>query len=120
MFRSKYTFEQRNKEAEKMIQKYPGRCPIICEKVTNSTDPLPQIDKTKYLVPRGLTFGQMVFVIRKRLNLNPEIAIFIFVNNNQLPPSSFLIEQVYEQYKDADGFLYMTYAGENTFGFFKI
>lgn len=33
----------------------------------------------RYLVPADLTVGQFVYVIRKRIKLSPEKAIFIFV-----------------------------------------
>ena len=33
-----------------------------------------------------------------------------------LPPSVSTLQAVYDQYKDEDGFLYMTYSGENFFG----
>jgi GABA(A) receptor-associated protein len=35
----------------------------------------------RYLVPSDLTVGQFVYVIRKRIKLSPEKAIFIFVKN---------------------------------------
>jgi len=62
-----------------------------------------------------LTVGQFVYVVRKRIKLSPEKAIFIFVNNT-LPPTAALISAIYEEHKDEDGFLYVTYSGENTFG----
>jgi len=40
----------------------------------------------RYLVPADLTVGQFVFVIRKRIKLDAEKAIFVFVDN-VLPPS---------------------------------
>jgi GABA(A) receptor-associated protein len=46
---------------------------------------------------------------------SPEKAIFIFVNN-VLPPSSSLLSQVYQEHMDEDGFLYVVYSSENTFG----
>ncbi len=46
---------------------------------------------------------------------SPEKAIFIFVNN-VLPPSSSLLSQVYQEHMDEDGFLYVLYSSENTFG----
>lgn len=99
-------------------------------------------------MPADLTLGQFVYVVRKRINLSPEKAIFIFVKNI-LPPTgemkvnSFyfsdglrrnfldnpfmiknfgfvfaaaLMSAIDEDNKDEDGFLYMTYSGENTFG----
>ena len=117
MFKSKYSFEERKKESTNIMLKYPDRIPVICEKSHNK-DSIPLIDKTKYLVPSDLTFGQIIFVIRKRLKLNPEIGIFLFVNN-KLPTSSLLMGHVYDKYKEKDGFLYITYAGENTFGKLK-
>jgi hypothetical protein len=30
-----------------------------------------------------------------------------------------LISAIYEKHKDVDGFLYITYSGENTFGFLE-
>ena len=86
---------------------------VICEKAEASD--VPNIDKKKYLVPADLTVGQFVYVIRKRISLPQEKAIFVFVNNS-LPPTASLMSEVYEKNKDADGFLYITYSGENTFG----
>lgn len=40
----------------------------------------------RYLVPADLTVGQFVYVIRKRIRVSPEQAIFMFVRN-VLPPT---------------------------------
>ena len=79
---------------------------MICEKVEKSD--IATIDKKKYLVPADLTVGQFVYVIRKRIKLSPEKAIFIFVDE-VLPPTAALMSSIYEEHKDEDGFLYITY-----------
>jgi len=112
-FKTEHSFEKRRAEAERIRQKYPDRIPVICEK--NERSDIATIDKKKYLVPSDLTVGQFVYVIRKRIKLEPEKAIFIFVDE-VLPPTAALMSQVYEEYKDEDDFLYVTYSGENTFG----
>ena len=86
---------------------------MICEKDERSD--IPDIDKKKYLVPQDLTVGQFVYVVRKRIKLSPEKAIFIFINN-VLPPTAALMSKIYQDHKDEDGFLYVQYSGENTFG----
>lgn len=77
--------EKRKAEADRIREKYPDRIPVICEKVDKSD--IPTVDKKKYLVPSDLTVGQFVYVIRKRIKLNPEKAIFIFINQI-LPPTA--------------------------------
>jgi len=114
MFRKRYTFTQRNNESIRIREKFPDRIPTIVQKSPKSD--LPTIDKKKYLVPQDLTIGQFVYVIRKRISVPPEKAIFIFVNDSILPPSAELLSVIYQDYKDEDGFLYITYSGENTFG----
>jgi len=69
---------------------------------------IPTIDKIKYLVPSDLTVGQFCYVIRRRIKLAPEKAIFIFVNE-VLPPTAALMSSIYDEHKDEDGFLYITY-----------
>ncbi|GAB7340795.1 hypothetical protein MBLNU457_7166t1 [Dothideomycetes sp. NU457] len=112
-FKDEHPFEKRKAEAERIRQKYTDRIPVICEKVEKSD--IATIDKKKYLVPADLTVGQFVYVIRKRIKLSPEKAIFIFVDE-VLPPTAALMSSIYEEHKDEDGFLYITYSGENTFG----
>ncbi|KAG7812086.1 hypothetical protein KL921_001318 [Ogataea angusta] len=102
-----------SQKASRIRGKFLDRIPVICEKVEESD--IPEIDKRKYLVPSDLTVGQFVYVIRKRIQLPSEKAIFIFVNDI-LPPTASLMSTIYEQYKDEDGFLYILYSGENTFG----
>ncbi|RYE84269.1 MAG: hypothetical protein EOO65_02565 [Methanosarcinales archaeon] len=76
---------------------------------------VPMVDKQKFLVPGDLTVGQFVYVIRKRLALPPEKALFVFVGNT-LPTTGSLLREVYAQFADEDGFLYVVYASESTFG----
>jgi hypothetical protein len=71
-------------------------CQVICEKVEKSD--IATIDKKKYLVPADLTVGQFVYVIRKRIKLSPEKAIFIFVDE-VLPPTAALMSSIYEEHK---------------------
>ncbi|CAN0908527.1 Autophagy-related protein 8f [Linum grandiflorum] len=113
-FRQEHDNEKRKAEAARIREKYPDRIPVIVEKAERSE--IPNIDKkNRYLVPSDLTVGQFVYVIRKRIKLSAEKAIFIFVDN-VLPPTGAIMSAIYEEKKDEDGFLYVTYSGENTFG----
>ncbi|XP_072986240.1 autophagy-related protein 8f-like isoform X2 [Typha latifolia] len=112
-FKQEHDLEKRKADSAKIKNKYPDRVPVIVEKADRSD--IPSIDKRKYLVPSNLTLGQFVYVIRKRINLTADKAIFMFVDN-VLPPTGTLISKLYEDKKDEDGFLYFVYSGENTFG----
>ncbi|AYV76296.1 MAG: putative autophagy-related protein 8a isoform X1 [Terrestrivirus sp.] len=112
-FKDKHSFDERCNESAKILQKYPDRVPVIVEKKGSVS--IADIDKHKYLVPNDLTMGKFLYVIRKRLHLSPEKALFIFVKDT-LPPTSEMIGTVYQTHKDEDGFLYVCYADENTFG----
>merc|ERR1711998_656410 len=92
--KQEHPLERRKSEAERIRAKYPDRIPVICEKSDRSD--IPDIDKKKYLVPADLTVGQFIYVI------------------NVIPPTAHLMSTIYEEQKDEDGFLYITYSGENT------
>ncbi|KAG7476009.1 gamma-aminobutyric acid receptor-associated protein-like 1 [Solea senegalensis] len=105
--------EVRRAEGERVRAKHPDKIPIIVERAPRSR--APDLDKKKYLVPSDLTVGQLCFLIRQRVSLRPEEALFFFVNNS-LPPSSFPLSAVYEEHHDEDLFLYMTYSNESVYG----
>ena len=86
---------------------------VICEKL--DTSDLPELTKKKLLVPGDISVSQFNFVIRKRVAISKEKAIFVFIDD-VLPPSHALMSDIYDKYKDSDGFLYVVYSGENTFG----
>lgn len=97
--------------------KFPDRIPILVTRAPGNDD-LPEIDNKKYrkfLTPQDLTVGQFVYTIRKRIQVPPEKAIFVFVNN-KLPPTAMLLSELYHRESSESGFLLMTYSGENTFG----
>ena len=108
-------FKSRFNECERIRSKYPDRVPVIVERTKNS-DELNEIDKKKFLIPADLTVGQFVYVIRRRISLPAEQALFIMLDNHILPTSSELISVVWKNHKDKDGYLYVKYSGENTFG----
>ena len=112
-FKDSHPLDERLVESTKIVEKYPDRIPIIVEKQCHSD--IPDIDKHKFLVPNDITVGQFIYIIRKRIKLSSSKSIFVFINNI-LPPPACNMSKLYEEQKCEDGFLYFTYAGENTFG----
>ena len=108
-FKNKYTFEKRYQESKKVLDKYSERIPIIVEKLNDSE--LPDIDKCKYLVPKEMSISQFMFVIRKRIKLLPSQTLFFTINGKMISSSQLLLE-IYDNEKDKDGFLYITYTNE--------
>jgi GABA(A) receptor-associated protein len=115
-FKSEVSFDKRLEESTRVRTKYPDRIPVICEKIdTKKNSDIPVIDKKKYLIPNDLTMGQFLYVVRSRIKLPPEKAIFLFIGGT-IPTTTAIISHIYESKKDEDGFLYIEYSGENTFG----
>ena len=56
-----------------------------------------------------------MYVIRKRIKLKPEESIYVFINKKIISSHSN-VSQIYEKNKSDDGFLYLIYTAENTFG----
>jgi GABA(A) receptor-associated protein len=109
-----YTLNERRSEALRVKQKYPDRLPIICNK-HHSCNKLNNIDRIKFLVPNDLTIGQFMFIIRRRLKLQQDVAIY-FIINGFIPKTSELIKTLYEDNMNEDYFLYIHYTSENVFG----
>ena len=92
-YKEEHPFEKRRSEGEKIRRKYPDRVPVIVEKAPKAR--IGDLDKKKYLVPSDLTVGQFYFLIRKRISLRPEDALFFFVNN-VIPPTSATMGSLYQ------------------------
>ena len=112
-FKNKVNYSDRLSGSTNIKNKYPDRVPIIVERYKDSR--LPEIDKNKYLVPKDMRLGQFIYVIRKRIRLDANQALFVTING-VLEGSSTFISELYEKHKDDDGFLYIVYTSENTFG----
>jgi len=112
-YKEEHPFEKRRTEGEKIRRKYPDRVPVIVEKAPKAR--IGDLDKKKYLVPSDLTVGQFYFLIRKRISLRPEDALFFFVNN-VIPPTSATMGSLYQEHHEEDFFLYIAYSDESVYG----
>ncbi|KAG2468165.1 CNEPA phosphatase, partial [Polypterus senegalus] len=86
---------------------------VIVEKAPKAR--IGDLDKKKYLVPSDLTVGQFYFLIRKRIHLRAEDALFFFVNN-VIPPTSATMGLLYQEHHEEDFFLYIAYSDESVYG----
>ncbi len=112
-FKDEFSLDERCNESIKIMKKYPSRIPIIVEKSDKCN--FKDIDKRKYLVPKDLNMNQFTFIIRKRIKLDSSQAIFLMIDNT-LCPSNTSLGEIYEDHHNEDGFLYVNYSSENTFG----
>ena len=108
------SLEERLSYSDKLKLKYPDLIPVIIDK-RKGDKILQDIDKKKYLIPKNLMISDVLFIIRKKITISENQAIFIFVNN-LLVPMNTTIGEVYNTHKSEDNFLYFVYTAENTFG----
>ena len=111
--KEEYDEKSRTLESRKILSKYPTRVPIIVEK--HESCQFKNMNKKKYLSPKDLTMNSFIYEIRKRVELEPSQSLFVTVNN-RLVSNTQTLGEIYENEADKDGFLYIIYTSENTFG----
>ena len=113
-YRQRVSLPDRKITAERIAAQHPDRIPVVveCSEQLQMDHPL---KKNKFAVPHELTLAQFMFVIRKHMKLQPEYAIFAFINN-RLHPTTTPIGAIYAQEKNDDGFMYIDVFQESTFG----
>ena len=112
-FKEQFSFDQRKEKLKKFQEKYPGRIPVVLQ--NDNRSPFPPMKKHYYLFGSDVTCSKLMVFVRKQISIGPEMAMWLFVDG-VIPSLSATIGEMYEQNKADDGFLYVVYCGELTFG----
>lgn len=111
--------ETRKKEYKRVTtsKKGKGRVPVICQPQKNSKFDKENVKTLKFCCNRDLQYGRLQYLIRNRLpeTVKPSEAIYLMVNN-KIPIMCEKVFETHDREKSPDGFLYVTYCAENTFG----
>ena len=111
-FKTTFSFNNRKEESNKILTKYPNKIPVVCEKLNKSD---PDITKHKFLIPLEVTLAYFSILIRKNHILQKNESIFLIIKG-MIPHSSYCFSELYNLFKDDDGFLYINYSVESVFG----
>lgn len=103
----------RKEKSEKIREQYPGYCSVILSPIRNSD---PELKKYKYILPLDTPiwkFNHKIYSLKSSTeSKNSTIVMFI---NNKIPNSASDFSNM-TRYLNEDGFIYIKYGIENTFG----
>ncbi|XP_052471167.1 microtubule-associated proteins 1A/1B light chain 3C-like [Carassius gibelio] len=114
-FKQRKCLATRKDEVCTIRSKFPNKLPVIVERYLREKK-LPLLDKTKFLVPHELTLGQFLSLIRSKMALEASQALYLLISGKNVSCLSASMGEVYSQFRDPDGFLYITYASQDMFG----
>lgn len=108
-------FEKRREAADKILKKYIDRIPVRID--TKNKDLT--FEKSNYICPLDMSFGHLIHEIRKHITspISAETGLYFLTDKGTIPSTGSKLAEIYQQYKNEDGFLYLTCCKENVFGF---
>lgn len=119
MFRNSFTFKDRVKMSSRLKEKFTDRIACIVEKsVKWGSRKVPHMERKKFLVPSNMKMCHLVTIIRKRIDIPNECAVIVSVGEEHavFPCMQTSMRDIYRSYGSDDGFLYVEYGLESTFG----
>ena len=98
---------------DKIKEKYPDKVPVIIREI----HPDLELSRRKYLVPKDITYGQLLYTIRSKMrNLQPSEALYLLAGKKHaFVPITKTIGSTFQEYNE-DGFILLTVTKESTFG----
>ena len=113
-FKKENSLEKRKENYKKIKETHPKEIPIICEKSKDSK--IDKIIKTRYLLKEEFKFAYFMKLIKAKLELKEDEALFFFIDGKYSLTGQETIKEIYDKYKSNDGFLYILYGEEKFFG----
>lgn len=114
-FKQRRSLTARKAEVYNIKSKFPEKVPVIVERYGKEKI-LPRLSKTKFLVPGELALRQFQLILRARMSLDKSSTMYLLVDGKSILAHSMVMNEVYLDYHDEDGFLYLTYASQEVFG----
>ncbi|KAL3100380.1 hypothetical protein niasHS_001683 [Heterodera schachtii] len=114
-FKLRKTIVERKRMVQEIMRQQTDKVPLIIERMKDERF-LPLLSHCKYLVPAHFTVADVMQIVRRRLQLHPDQAFYLVVNEKSWVTISMTVGQLYDQEKDEDGFLYIVYASQHAFG----
>jgi GABA(A) receptor-associated protein len=109
------SLEARRSEATKLLAQHPNKVPTIVEP-SKSKDNVYFMPSNKFIVRKDCSFQELSHIIRSKLKLRPEASLCIVVGAEMIPSPEQSIGQLYELKGEADGFLYISYSSQQSYG----
>ena len=106
--------EERKERLTKLMEKNPNKVPIIFEKHLLSK--IVDGRSLKYMSTRHLRLRYFANQIRNGMKLDPECSLYFSTSDLKIIKHDILMGELYDLYKDADGFLYVQYREVESFG----
>ncbi|XP_047697513.1 microtubule-associated proteins 1A/1B light chain 3C-like [Prionailurus viverrinus] len=113
-FKERKSLATRREEVARIQAKFPSKILSRVEHYPRERF-LPPLDKTRFLVLQALTMTLFLRIIQSRLVLGASEAFYLLVNNKSLVSMSVTMAEVYRDYQNEDGLVYVTYASQEMF-----
>ena len=105
--------EERIAHRARGLARRPTHIPVILER---GGEEAPELSCERFLFTPTLTGSQLHFVVRRQVKLEAQQALFLLCHGHIIHSETTVLD-LYERYRDLqDGFLYISFALENTFG----
>ena len=115
-FQKENSLDLRKKECKKLFDKNPNKIPIICEKDKKCCI-TQELIKSKFLIPLYMSTYQFRNIIRNKLLLSNSQSLFFLIDGKKAITDNCLISEIYNKFKNEDGFLYLTFTTELIWGY---
>jgi hypothetical protein len=110
-FRQQNTLETRKEISGKIREQYPDRYPVIVELDPRATKSL-VIQKKKFLAPGDIPLNKFMLEVRKVIQMGRQDPLAVMIESGQMVSGDSQMSDLYDRFKDPDGFLYVLFSGD--------